>query len=405
MELLVVIAIIGILVALLLPAVQAAREAARRNQCKNNLKQLSLGCLLHEDTHKALPSGGWSKFFTADPNMGFGPDQPGSWYYSVLSYIEEQALRDLGKGLALTAPGFQPASLKLHQTPVPMFHCPSRRTAKLYPQAWGTLTEQSWVATVSVVKGDYAANSGDSLCHAGNGFGSDQFTNPSSTAAVKNGTFSGWTPTNKATGTYARFYQTGVIYYRSDISSKRITDGTSHTYLIGERFMSPDAYEELLPGGNGRFGDNQGVYAGYEWENHRVAYKKPNTDGPGTAGSPYAAEDYQPRRDIAGADNPGFLAFGSAHAGSMNMAMCDGSVQGVSYDIDSDTHGSLANRLDGKVCDFAAVTDPAKAHFVGGSPIRFRSEIRLQSCFGIVRVILERQNQPPLLSANVRLLF
>src|SRR4051794_34286671 len=96
-ELLVVIAIIGILVALLLPAIQAAREAARRTQCKNQVKQLALGCLLHEDAHKFLPSGGWASFYTADPNLGFGAGQPGSWLYNILPYIEEQATHDLGK--------------------------------------------------------------------------------------------------------------------------------------------------------------------------------------------------------------------------------------------------------------------------------------------------------------------
>jgi prepilin-type N-terminal cleavage/methylation domain-containing protein/prepilin-type processing-associated H-X9-DG protein len=335
-ELLVVIAIIGILVALLLPAVQAAREAARRNQCKNHLKQLSLGCLLHVDVQKAFPSGGWAKFYTADANRGFGPDQPGSWFYNVLPYIEEQALHDLGKGLALTSPEFKTASEKLHQTPITVFHCPSRRTAKLYPHSWGAITGQGWLQRLAVVnKGDYAANTGDSLTHAGNGFGTDQFWVPASYADLTNPK---WTATNDKK---SKYYQTGIMYYRSEINSKNITDGTANTYLIGERFMSPAGYEELLPGGNGFYGDNQGVWAGFEWENHRVAYNR---------ASAYQPEDYQPRQDaVIGADNPGFLAFGSAHAGSFNMAMCDGSVQSISYDIDRDTHSYLANRLDGNV--------------------------------------------------------
>src|SRR4051794_37157882 len=113
-ELLVVIAIIGILVALLLPAIQAARESARRSQCVNNLKQIGLACLNHADTHKYFPSGGWGYDWTADANRGYGPDQPGSWIYNILDYVEEGNVRSLGKGSATASPAFKDASITLH---------------------------------------------------------------------------------------------------------------------------------------------------------------------------------------------------------------------------------------------------------------------------------------------------
>src|SRR5687768_383902 len=103
-ELLVVIAIIGVLVALLLPAIQAAREAARRSQCKNNLKQLGLACQLHVDTHKFLPSGGWGDWWVGCPDMGAGENQPGTWTYQLLSFIEETASRGVGQGFKCTDP-------------------------------------------------------------------------------------------------------------------------------------------------------------------------------------------------------------------------------------------------------------------------------------------------------------
>ncbi|MEM7284686.1 MAG: DUF1559 domain-containing protein, partial [Pseudomonadota bacterium] len=97
-ELLVVIAIVGILVALLLPAVQSAREAARRIQCKNHLTQFGLGMLNHHDAHGIFPTGGWSQRWTGDPDLGFDEDQPGGWEYNVLPFIEEMAMYEMGAG-------------------------------------------------------------------------------------------------------------------------------------------------------------------------------------------------------------------------------------------------------------------------------------------------------------------
>src|SRR4051794_8378399 len=130
-ELLVVIAIIGILVALLLPAVQAAREAARRSECLNHLKQIGVGFLNHESSRKILPGAGWSPWFVGDPLWGTGRKQPGGWMYQILPYVEEQALFDLASDDQKTIITNQQkaAAVTMQQTAVSIYNCPSRRPA------------------------------------------------------------------------------------------------------------------------------------------------------------------------------------------------------------------------------------------------------------------------------------
>src|SRR5262245_22065227 len=132
-ELLVVIAIIGVLVALLLPAVQAAREAARRTQCANNLKQMGLALTNYHDTNKWFPPGAvWSNTGATIPSPGNFANNRGSMFVRLLPYIEQQALYnnfDFSTGTdGLYLPG---GGMLLRGTEVPVFTCPSdnvRRT-------------------------------------------------------------------------------------------------------------------------------------------------------------------------------------------------------------------------------------------------------------------------------------
>jgi prepilin-type N-terminal cleavage/methylation domain-containing protein/prepilin-type processing-associated H-X9-DG protein len=356
-ELLVVIAIIGVLVALLLPAVQAAREAARRSQCQNHLKQIGLAWINHEGTHKFFPSGGWGSLWTGDPNKGFSKEQPGSWLYNILPYMEQQQLRQLGKGSTPGSTGFQEASKQLHTSPVAGFHCPSRRPAQVYLANWPSIAaEFAFLQTIAqntgVVKTDYAASSGDSFHSASKsliGPNSYEYWQPGSYAESSPGAsrnpprfseFEGHCDDSSHEG-----FQTGVSHYRSEITIQRIEDGTSNTYMVGEKFLGSDRYESS--GGNSStsgftWGENQSAYTGFEWDQHRAAWNI--KAGAGEAD----IEGRQPAQDRAGLGAPQpEVKFGSAHAGGFNIVFCDGSVHVIQYDIDYKTNAGLANRLDG----------------------------------------------------------
>ena len=153
-ELLVVIAIIGILIALLMPAVQAAREAARRMQCQSNLRQLALAYLHHHETRHYFPTGGWGYLCVGDPDRGYDERQPGGWAYNILPFIELEHLRAMGEGESSSAK--RAAIVKRCATPLSLFNCPSRRSASPYPDGhtyklgWGTMSEAG--------RSDYAVN-------------------------------------------------------------------------------------------------------------------------------------------------------------------------------------------------------------------------------------------------------
>ena len=310
-ELLVVIATIGVLVALLLPAVQAAREAARRIQCANHLKQLSLAMHEHHDAFNRFPSGGWGWNLVGDPDRGTGLKQPGSWCYSILPYMEQQALYDIGKGLADTPKAA--ASPKRLSMPVPGFYCPSRRDAKAYPCANPDPNNSDPSPTGG--RTDYAANA----CYTGYPFG---LSGPNSVAAGDT-----MTANNTWPNLPASHGVNGISFLRSEISLAQVRDGSSNTLMLGEKYLRPEVYETGTD-----YADNETMYSGFNNDNHRSSETQ-----------------FPPQQDTLGYSV--YDLFGSAHSGIYQAAFCDGSVHGIQYDIDLETHRRLGNRKDGQVVD------------------------------------------------------
>ena len=306
MELLVVIAIIGVLVALLLPAVQAARESARRVQCANHLKQLSLACLMHEDTHKHLPTGGWNWYWSGDPDRGFDKRQPGGWSYTILPFIEQKAMFDLGLGQTLA--NKKPEFKRRGSSPINLFYCPTRRPPRALTNAYNTCNSDT---VDKAARSDYAANSG-----------TDQNAWWGGVTSSGDPSFADVPGFN-----YPDFNQigTGVIFSLSMVRLAEVTDGTSHTYVLGEKYLNADNYTNSVEGT-----DNNPTYAGFDWDWQRW-------HGNGLV------------RDRKGLSD--WLSFGGPHPAGANMAFCDGSVRHVMFSIDLATHTNLCHKSDGNALD------------------------------------------------------
>ncbi len=315
-ELLVMLAIIGILVALLLPAIQAAREAARRASCANHLKQLALAALNHEQSHRHFPTGGWGHRWVGDSDRGFGRQQPGGWAFGVLPYIENQALHQLGRGA--TAEEKAEIFAQRNATPISVLHCPSRREARSYPTAPGFSPINAKTGPTTG-RSDYAANAG--TLSAGL-----VFAGPESLAQGDGNEFEWPDPRSF----------TGVIGLRSELSMAEIIDGTTTTLLFGEKSMNPLDYTTGADPG-----DRASAYSGFSLDLQRWTFSQPKED---EAEGRRDAGQWTPVQDRPGQTTP--TRFGSAHFGGCQFAFCDGSVRFISDSIDGETFRYLGNRRD-----------------------------------------------------------
>ncbi len=314
-ELLVVIAIIGILIALLLPAIQAAREAARRAQCANNLKQIGLGVINHVDCQKHYPTCGWGNQWVGDPNYGFGIGQPGGWIFNILPWVEMKSVHGMAKGIPAGSARAQMLG-SMTQIPISFMNCPTRRPAIAYPAKKTPYYSNNAVVMATNSRADYAGNAGDFAAFTFYGPGSNPppagFPWPNESDPIMN----------------------GVCCVHYTLRLREISDGTSHTYYAGEKYLTPDYYRNGLD-----YADDASMFAGYDWDTVRWGNFDVNN----------AANNLPPQRDRTGF---GMIPnFGSPHSAVCNFVYCDGSVHPISYTIDLETHRRLCNRRDGQGID------------------------------------------------------
>ncbi|MDO4585573.1 MAG: DUF1559 domain-containing protein [Planctomycetia bacterium] len=338
-ELLVVITIIGILVGLLLPAVQQAREAARQMQCNNNLRQMGLASLNVESSSRTLPGGGWGYSWFGDPDAGVGQKQPGSWCFSLLPFLEQNALYQLpadGEIPENPQTRQKTGATEMQKVAIPTFYCPSRRSPHLtpakYPRNMNNYSQHTPCGKI-----DFAGNAGVSSSEL-SGYGGIYGVGAATIATYrKNNTWPNYSS-----------QCTGIFFAYSQVSVGEIRDGLSNTYLIGEKLHNPDCYEDLKYGTSSEDTNADDDYTPFTGCN--VDFQRSTWTGNYDSSGNFQQDrsGYLPFQDRLGLGTP-LRQFGSCHAGAFGMAMCDGSVQRISYSIDAEVHQCKGSRADGQV--------------------------------------------------------
>ncbi len=294
-ELLVVMAIIGILVALLLPAVQSVREAGRRTQCANNLKQIGVAFHGHHAVTGAFPNGGNGYAPPRTINAAGTPapfdNQAWAWGYQILPYLEQTPLWSNTSDQVVAS------------TPVATYFCPSRRK----PTA---LSGGPWqVAPYPRAMTDYAGNAGTSSVGGDGG------------------------------GIYGDGSKDGVVVKQGTriISLADVTDGASFTIMVGEKHINL-SFDRTECGPD----DNVGYVGGFQDDVVRWGDYSPNS----SLHLPPQPDNYSPL-DTSGTIIPHIYRFGSCHAAGTQFVFCDASVQLIRYTIDPEVFRRLSSRNDG----------------------------------------------------------
>jgi len=297
-ELLVTVFVVSVLIGLLVPAVQAARESARRVHCQNNLRQLGLAASQHVAAQGHFPTNGWGYAWVGDPERGYGARQPGGWIFAILSWLESASIRSMGQGASGEARVAAFGERSAQQLEVLV--CPSRRRPGLLP-ATDAFVVINAAPRALLAKTDYAICEGTYITNTGSG--------PRSLVEGDSRGFR-WTDVGQADG---------VSFLRSTIRPAEVQRGLSNVYLLGEKSVSSAAYELAID-----LGFDQSALSGVD-----VDLARWTTDPP-------VQDDGRMR----------MRRFGSAHPTTCGMVYCDGSVHDVSFEINQAVHRGAGTRGD-----------------------------------------------------------